>query len=159
MENQSKIPHYVALAPMEDADDPTIVITFATDIVIHNILGLPGVLTIPPQVNVPQLAQQATAALSKQNLVNWLDAIFEICSNAGKRSRNQAGQIIQGTYEGLMGHEYGRMECMISNTLPLLHDLTDPAAPLSAGQFRVYWGGGRGSSSVSTVKLGPFLDN
>ena len=78
------------------------------------------------------------------NLVNWLDAIFEICSNAGGKSRDQAGETIQGTYEGLLGHKYGRMESMISNTLPLFHDLTDPAAPLSAGQFRVYWGGGGG---------------
>ncbi len=141
----------------EEEDDPSIVITFAPDAMIHQILGLPGLGALPPQINVPALQQGVGAAISKTNLVAWLDNIFEETRPHGKRSRNHQGMIIPGSYERLRANEYGRMEQMISNVLPLMREAAHQN--LSAGQFRVFWGGGRGNSTTAIVKIGLFLDH
>ena len=145
----------------EDFDDPTVVITLADDDTVHEILGLPGTANLPPQINIPPLQQQATAAASKQNLIQWLDAVFDHASSGGKKSRNLRGQIIPGSYDGLRGHEYGKMESMLSNVLPLVRDMMAYIPPgggpigISAGQMRVFWGG----ASSSIIKIGLFMDD
>lgn len=153
----------------DDCDDPAVVITFAPDAVIHTILGLPGVANLPPLINVPRLDQGTLAVDSCRNLIAWLDAIFENTCKGAVKARNQQGNIIAGSYDGILGHQYGKFEEMLSNVLPLVRDMltyrppgaaAPPASPpgISAGRMRVFWGGGRGVSS-SILKIGIFMDD
>ena len=148
-----------------DGDDPAVQITFQPDAVIHTILGLPGTALIPPQINVPQLAQGATPALSKRALLNWLDTIFDINCSKAKRFRNRRGLVVEGSYTEMTGPEYGKFESAISDVLPLVRDMlmyqAGPHAPrgISAGQMKVFWGGERGRSTFTILKIGLFMDD
>ncbi len=60
---------------LKDKQVEAVSITFAADVVIHQCLLVPGVALIPHQAGIPLLEAGGTPALSKQNLVEWVDAL------------------------------------------------------------------------------------
>ena len=136
----------------DDDDDPAIIIVWSSDAMIHEALGLPH---LPPN-----LQQGGSPALSKANLVLWMDNIVLAAVRPAVNvfDRNANGKI-DGHYSNIRNGELGHIFETLGETAVhrWRHELETHVPPITCGQMVVVYGGsGRGNSTTTHPKMGPF---
>lgn len=133
-------------------DDPAIEFQLNSDAHIHACLGLIGAAGLP--ASVPPLAAGAGAAASRANLIKWLDGLIERHCKSARRVRDANEDVVEGSYDHIMGHEYSTVISKLTNLTAWTANIF--AANESLGIVKVNHGGGVVKSTTIYSKFGPF---
>jgi hypothetical protein len=142
--------------PLDDDgdEDPAIEFQLNSDAHIHVCLLMPGLVAGLP-ASVPALTAGAgagagAAAISRENLIRWLDSLIDRYCKSARRVRDTDEVVIPGSYDRIMGHEYTTVISKPTNLSAWTADIH--AAHESLGIVKV-GGVGRSTTAYSKLKL------